>query len=151
MRRPRNRRESRFKRSRSKHEYIKSANIIQKRARVYLKNRYFGICKNHDDDDIFTMDPIFMIPKKLLVVISGHGFNSCDILKWTMRSTNPSHPITREILPDIIDEICVDKILNFLSSGSKKIICKKGYHKNRKKYKNILLSYHKKCLESLKP
>ena len=149
MRRPRNRRESRFKRSRPKHEYVKSANIIQKRARVYLENRYSGICRNCDDDDIFTMDPVYMIPRSLLVVLGGHGFNSCDMLKWVMRSTNPSHPITREDLHESVDAVCVDKILNFLSSDSK-IICKKGYHKNRKKYKNVLILYHKRCLESLK-
>ena len=147
MRRPRNRRENRFNRTRSKHDYVKSANMIQNMARRYLEDRYRKLCKNYDDDNIFTMEPIYMIPRSLLIVLSGHGFNSCDMLKWICRPASvPSHPITREKLECSVQETCVDNILTFLSIEGKKILCKKGFHRNRKQYSKLLILYHKICM-----
>ncbi|CAM9955846.1 unnamed protein product [Laminaria digitata] len=63
MRIPRNRRSGRFQRKYTREEYIRSANIIQKAFQKFLKNRYSGTCKNFDDNDIFTIEPVHLIPK----------------------------------------------------------------------------------------
>jgi len=146
MRKPRNRRLHRSKRIHDKKVYKKSANIIQKCCRKFLKNRYNGICRNYNDYDIFTFEPVYLIPKELLIVIEGHGFNSLSLLKWIMRKESQVHPITRNILSEECEVTAICKIAIFLRRDSENFRCKKGYFKRRGQPNKVLTSYAKNKL-----
>ncbi|CAM9470135.1 unnamed protein product [Laminaria digitata] len=125
MRIPRNRRSGRFKRKYTREEYIRSANIIQKAFQKFLKNRYSGTCKNFDDNDIFTMEPVHLIPKELFICVEDQGFNVCHLLLWIIRSKTQVHPMTRNTLQPSTSIQCVEQIARFLARDSKKFRGKK--------------------------
>ena len=143
MRSPRNRRLTRFNRKYDKRVYVNSANKIQNQCRHYLKNRYSGMCKNSDDDDIFTFEPVYLIPRSLLQVVEGHAFNSLDLLIWIMKKTErfQFHPITRNELTEEHEITSVLNIAVFSAENDKKF--KKGFYKRKKKSNKVLTQYAK--------
>ena len=110
---------------------------IQRCFKKFLKNRY-DYCKNNEDDDIFTLSPVYMIPRDLLVIIDKQAFNACHLLKWVSRSGK--HPLTREDVPEEVVGICVNCIKNFLYFECIKssIGNKTGFYKKRKQYTQAL-------------
>jgi len=141
MRKPRNRRSNRFNRKYNREDYIRSANIIQKRCKMFLKNRYKGICKNFDDSDIFTMEPVHLIPKELFICVEGHGFNVCNLLLWILRKNKQVHPITRNRFEPYVSIICVEKIAYYLSTDSRNFRERRRFFYRRKLAKNVLVKF----------
>lgn len=141
MRKPRNRRYNRFKRNYKREEYIRSANIIQNFCKRFLKNRYSGKCKNFDDNDIFTMEPVHLIPRELFLCVEDHGFNVCNLLLWIMRKNDQVHPITRNPLLPIVSIICVERIAQYLATDSKHFRGKKNFFYRRKLPRNTLVKF----------
>ena len=141
MRSPRNRHSIRKNRVYKRETYIKSANVIQSFCSKFLKQRYEGRCINYDDDDIFTFEPVCLIPRGLMIIVEGHGFNSLNLLSWILRSSKgfQVHPITRNKLEECVEVLCVYNITCFLRNDSKKFT--KGYYKRRKLAKKVLTRY----------
>lgn len=139
MRKPRNRSLMRKSRPYSKQKYTDSASYIQKYYRQYIDSRYKNKCRNFDDDDIFTLTPVSIIPRSLLVVVDNHGFNACNLLTWICKSGK--HPITREPVDANVILQCVKNIQLFLSVECIKKSAKGSFFQKRKAYhKSLQLS-----------
>ena len=139
MRNSRNRSLIRKSRPHSKQKYSDSASYIQKYYRRYIDSRYMGLCRNFDDDDIFTLTPVSIIPRSLLIVVDNHGFNACNLLTWICKSGK--HPITREPIGDNVVSECVNHIQFFLSVECIKKSSKGSFCQKRKAYyKSLQLS-----------
>ena len=143
MRKPRNRHTIRKNRVHKRETYIKSANVIQSVCSKFLKQRYKGKCINCDDDDIFTFDPVCLIPRGLMIIVEGHGFNSLNLLSWIFSSTKrfQVHPITRNKLEEYVEVMCVYNIACFLRNDSRNFTSKKGYYRRRKLATKVLTRY----------
>jgi len=139
MRKPRNRSLIRKSRPHSKKKYTNSAKHIQSYYRKYIDRRYKGLCRNYDDDDIFTLTPVSLIPDTLLVVVDNHGFNSCNLLTWICKSGK--HPITREPVGCDVIKDCVTNIQVFLGVECIKKSSRGSFFQKRKSYtKSLQLS-----------
>ena len=145
MRKPRNRRAIRKSRKYDKITCTISANKIQNFCKDYLKRRYRNICINHDDDDIFTFEPVYMIPRGLLITVEKHGFNALNLLLWIMRSDKEYqvHPITRNKFDETVEIQAIYQIALFLRNDSKNFRQKKGYYKRRNNPTRVLTKYAK--------
>lgn len=144
MRKPRVRRSNRKKRVHKRHVYIDSANIIQKRCREYLDNRYINVCANFDDDEFIMLTPVKYIPKSLLIVLDKQAFHVGYLLKWILKSNPPIHPLTRLPLPMKIQEDCVSKLLEYLSSDDVNFRnYKKNFFTRKNKFKRLLVQWQK--------
>ena len=143
MRSPRNRHSIRKNRVHKRETYIKSANVIQTVCSKFLKQRYKGKCINYNDDDIFTFEPVCLIPRGLMIIVEGHGFNSLNLLSWILRSSKrfQVHPITRNKLEECVEILCVYNIASFLRNDSKNFTSKKGYYRRRKLAAKVLTRY----------
>ena len=143
MRKYRNRHLIRKNRVHKRETYIKSANVIQTFCSSYIKRRYEGECINCNDDDIFTFEPVCLIPRGLMVVVEGHGFNSLSLLSWILRSSKgfQVHPITRNKIEEDIEVICVYNIACFAKNDSVQFKNKKGYWKRKKGATKVLTRY----------
>lgn len=133
MRKPRNRSLIRKSRPHSKKKYTSSATCIQRCFKKFLKNRYSD-CKNNHDDDIFTLNPVYMIPRHLLIVVDDQAFNSCSFLTWGIKTGK--HPLTRRDLSIAMMKYCVCNIRTFLTIDCRKdsIGKKSSFYKKRKPY-----------------
>jgi len=140
MRKPRNRSQRRKERPHDKNCYNNCATLIQKAYRKYISNRYANICRNHEDDDLFTLIPVVNIPRDLLVIYDNHAFHAYYLLKWLIKTSK--HPLSREIVGPHVKKECVEKITFFLNNqyyGKRK-----GYHSEKKTYKKEIKRYYRK-------
>lgn len=137
MRKRRNRSLVRKSRPHSKKKYASSATCIQKCFKRFLYNRY-NECKNNDDDDIFTLNPVYMIPRNLLIIIDDQAFNACSFFKWGLKTGK--HPLTRKDLSVAMITSCVHSIKNFLIVDCRKdsIGKRTGFYKRKKPYLKAL-------------
>lgn len=138
MRRPRNRSMVRRQRPHTKAVYTESASRIQRFYQVYVEHRYQGLCNNHDDDEIFMLNPVSMIPKRLLVVVNGWAFHALHLLTWLLKSGK--HPMTRETIDPAVKDECVDKIEFFMRHDIKESSFgrKSGHYRRRSPYLKAL-------------
>lgn len=112
MRRPRQRRLKRSRRKHSKDVYDLSASKIQRGFRTYLDCRYEKVCTNYKDDECIMLQPVSRIPRVLLIVLDGFGFDARHLLTWMNRSN--SHPLSRCPLSKTTKKKCVEKIVRYL-------------------------------------
>ncbi len=117
MRRPRNRSLARIQRTHTKAVYTESASKIQRFFQTYIEHRYEGLCNNHDDDEIFMLNPVRMIPKSLLVVVNGWAFHALHLFTWLQKSNK--HPMTRVTVDPAVKKECVEKIEFFMKQELK--------------------------------
>lgn len=138
MRKPRNRSLIRSQRPHTKAVYTDSASKIQRFFQTYVEHRYEGACKNHDDYEIFMLNPVSTIPKRLLVVVNGWAFHALHLLTWLQKSDK--HPMTRDTVDPSVNKECVDKIEFFLRQEFKESSFgrKSGHYRRRAPYLNAL-------------
>jgi len=148
MRKPRRRRENRFNRKHDRSKYIDSANIIQKRCREFINNRYKSECSNYDDDEFIMLNPVKLIPRVLLLVLDNQAFHVGHLLKWILRSKNPIHPLSREPLDMKIQIECVYRVSYYLYNDNI-IRSSNNFYSLRNKHIKLLKKWQKSQLNRL--
>ncbi|ACH46840.1 unknown [Feldmannia species virus] len=113
MRGPRLRRLKRRSRVHSGEKYEKSATAIQRCFQTYLAKRYAKLCRNYNDVECITLEPVSLIPRDVLIVIGGVGFDCRNLLQWLM--TSNLNPLTRDVLPRDTRLVCLRKLHVFIS------------------------------------
>ena len=123
-----------------------AAVVIQRAFRTYLSYRYRSTITNWDDCDVITHDPISLIPRKLLCVLtdgtSSHAFHSAALMSWLL--LKPIHPITRKPLPNAVIHQCRERIVDFLRSDPVIRKCKRGHYRKKSVCRKALKQYYKR-------
>lgn len=138
MRKPRNRSLIRRQRPHTREVYSESATKIQRFFQGYVENRYLGVCNNHDDVEIFMLNPVSTIPRRLLVVVNGWAFHALHLLAWLEKSDK--NPMTRDTMSPLVRKECVDKIEIFMRQECKEQSFgrKSGHYRRRAPYLKVL-------------
>ena len=128
-----------------------AAVVIQRAFRTYLCCRYRSTITNWDDCDVITHDPVSLIPRKLLCVITdgrcSHAFHSAGLMSWLL--LKPIHPITRKPLPNAVIHQCRERIVDFLRSDPVIRKCKRGHYRKKSVCRKALRQYYKRfCITS---
>ena len=123
-----------------------SAVVIQRAFRTYLSGRYRSMITNWDDCDLISHDPISLIPRKLLCVVtdgrSSHAFHSAGLMSWLL--LKPIHPITRKPLPNSVIHECRERIVDFLRSDPVIRKCTRGHYRKKSVCRKALRQYYKR-------
>lgn len=104
-----------------------SINIIKKKFKVFLKKRY-NYLENNLDDEIFTTEKIYMIPKNDLFTFklkNGKimGCRSSNLIKWIINYKYDMIPInifTNELMTNSEVNRCIENCKNYLKDIRKK-------------------------------
>ena len=99
--------------------YIESAQKIQVWFKSRLRRRYSKLCLNSTDTDCITLEPVYLIPRDLFIVVDEHGFDSRGLLKWLMRSN--VHPWTRKPVCSSVYFSCMEKVHTFIVHEEKRL------------------------------
>lgn len=98
----------------------KSINTIKKKFKLFLINRYKNL-RNNLDDEIFTTEKVYMIPKKDLFIITlsngdKMGCRSTNLLKWINNYSYieiPKNIFTNEIMVNSDIKKCIYNVKKY--------------------------------------
>ena len=87
------------------------------------------------------MNPVGEIPRDLLFVTSGRGFDARELITWMMKTN--ADPISREEFTVSQREACVNQLKHFVSRSRKTQPGRKGFFSRYRAVLNSLRRYAK--------